>query len=78
MRIVLITQHNNQDIFIQYHEGFNFVTGKPSQELKGVHLTAPIKAPSITLYTKSDSPNGYVIPQEPPLSRKSEKKQTFP
>ena len=28
-----------QDIFIQYNEGFNLVTGKASAELKDAHIT---------------------------------------
>ena len=30
-----------QDIFIQYREGFNFVSGKLSLEFDGIHLTVP-------------------------------------
>ena len=38
----------NQDISIQYHECFNFVTGKALQEFKDVNLTIPNKTPSLT------------------------------
>ena len=31
----------NQDNFIQYNEGFKFVTGKASAEIKDVQLTVP-------------------------------------
>ena len=30
-----------QDIFVEYRECFNFVTGEPSREFKDVHLTIP-------------------------------------
>ena len=72
-RAYYATQH--QDIFVQYHEGlgFNFVTAKASAEFKDVHVTIPNGAPSIRPYTKADIRNRYVIPQELPVYRKSEK-----
>ena len=66
-----------QDISIQYQVGFNFVTGKQSHEFKDIHLTVPNKAPSITPYTKADTRNGYVIPQELSVYRKSENNMKF-
>ena len=57
----------NQDIFVQYQDGFNIITGKASADFKDEHITIPIGAPSITPYTKSNVRNGYVIPQEPPF-----------
>ena len=66
-----------QDIFVQYHEGFNFVTGKASAEFKDIHATIPYGAPSLTPFTKADIHNGYVIPQESPVYRKSEKYELF-
>ena len=74
-RIALYTLH--QDIFIHYIEGFNFVTGKASQELKDVHLTIPNKAPCITPYNKVCIRNCYVILQKIPVYRKSEKYELF-
>ena len=62
-----------QDIFIQYNESFNFITGKASAEFKDTHLTDPQGAPPITPYTKANIRNGYVIPQESPLYCKSDK-----
>ena len=47
----------NQDIFMQYHEGFNFDKDKALQECKEVHITIPNKAPSITPYPTTP-PNG--------------------
>ena len=63
-----------QNLFFQYHEGFNFVTGKTSAEIKDVHVTIPNGAPSIT---QSDIRNGYVIPQESSVYRKYEKSKLF-
>ena len=40
-----------QYIFIQYREGFNFVSGKPSPEFDRVHPTIPEGQPSFTPYT---------------------------
>ena len=72
-KIARKTLHNSKIFFVQYHEGFNFVTGKASLEIRDVHLTVPIKAPSLTLHTKADIRNGYVFPQESPVYHKSEK-----
>ena len=57
MIIALIKRHNFKIFFIQYQEGFNFVTGKPPYEFKDVHLSVPNKSPSITPYTKADIRN---------------------
>ena len=61
-----------KNIFIQHQEGFNFVTGKPSHEFKGVPLTLPNKASSTTPCTSR-----YVIPQESPVYQKSKKYEFF-
>ena len=50
--------HNTKTIFIQYNEGFNFITGKASGEFKDTHVTVPEGAPPITLYTKANIRNG--------------------
>ena len=63
----------NQDIYIQNNEGFNFKTGRASAEFKDTHVTVPEGALPITPYTKANILNGYVIPQESPVYRKSEK-----
>ena len=55
-RLYCATHH--QDIFIQYNEGFTFVTGKASQKFVDIHITIPNEAPSLTLYTKADIRNG--------------------
>ena len=47
-----------QDIFIQYNEGFNFITVKSSGEFKDTHRTVPEGAPPITPYTKANIQNG--------------------
>ena len=62
-----------QDIFVQYQEGLNIITGKTSAKLKDVHMTIPNWAPSITQYTNADICIGYIIPQESSVYRKSEK-----
>ena len=64
-----------QNIFVQYHENYNFITSKASADFKDEHITIPNGAPSITLYTKTDMRNGYVIPQKSPVYRKSEKNE---
>ena len=66
-----------QDIFIQYHEGFNFVTGKPSSHFDDIHVVGPNKPPSITPYRKANIKDGYVIPEELKLYRKCEKFELF-
>ena len=43
-----------QDIFIQYKEGFNFVTGKPSSDFDDVHVTIFDGPPPLTPYTKAN------------------------
>ena len=77
MMIVHIMPHQdimpNQDIFIQYNEGFNFITGTASADFKDAHVANPEGAPPITSYTKANIRNGYVIPQESPVYHKSEK-----
>ena len=66
----------NQDFF-HYKESFNSDRGKPSAELKDVHLTIPNDAPSITRYTKANVRYGFVIPQESPVYNKSENYKFF-
>ena len=66
-----------QDIFIQYKEGFNFVSGKPSCDFDNTHITVPDGVPSLTPYTKANIGDGYVIPQESQLYHKSEKYELF-
>ena len=66
-----------QDIFIQYKEGFNFVSGKPSPDFDDTHITVPDGPPSLTAYTKANIRDGYVIPQESQLYHKSEKYELF-
>ena len=51
-------------IFVQYHEGYNFVTGKVYHDFKDVRLSITNKTHSATHYTKADVRNRYVIPQE--------------
>ena len=38
---VLTKSLKNQDIFIQYREGFNFVSGKTSPDFDNTHVTVP-------------------------------------
>ena len=64
-----------QDIFMQYKEGFNFVTATPSSDFNDVHVT--ISDGPLTPYTKANIRDGYVIPQESKLYRKSEKYELF-
>ena len=66
-----------QDIFVQNNEGFNFITGKTLAEFKDTHVTVPEGAPPITTNTEANIRNGYVIPQESPVYRKSEKYELF-
>ena len=66
-----------QDIFVQYRECFNFVTGESSTEFKDVHLTIPEGAPSLTSYTKRYIRDGFVIPEESPVYQKLEKIELF-
>ena len=40
-------------IFLQYKDGFHFVTGKNSEDFKDVHATIPINAPCLTRNTKA-------------------------
>ena len=74
-RLYYATQY--QDIFIQYKEGFNFVSGKPSSDFDNTHITVPDGPPSQTPYTKANIRDGYVIPQESQLYQKSEKYELF-
>ena len=53
-----------QDIFIQYKEGFNFVSGKPSPDFDNTHITVPDGPPSLTPYTESNIRDGFVNPKE--------------
>ena len=46
-----------QDIFVQYKEGLNFVTGKASEEFKDIQVTIPEGAPPLTPYAKADIRN---------------------
>ena len=66
-----------QDIFIHYNEGFNFIMGKASAEIKDAQVTIRASAPPITPYTKANIRNGYVNPQESPVYRKSEEYELF-
>ena len=66
-----------QDIFIQYREGFNFVSGNPSPDFDNKHVTFPDGPPFSTLYTKANIRDGYVTPQESKLYHKSEKYEFF-
>ena len=68
-----------QDIFIQYTEGFNFASGTPSSNFDDQHTIGPpfVKPPSVTPYTKARIQDGYVIPVESKLYRKSEKYEFF-
>ena len=67
----------NQDIFIQYKEGFNVISGTPSPDFENTHITVPNGRPSSTPYTKANIRDGYVIPQESQLYHKSEKYELF-
>ena len=62
-----------QDVFIQYKEGFNFISGKRSLNFDNTQITVPDGTPSLTPYTKANIRDGYVIPQESQLNHKSEK-----
>ena len=62
-----------QDIFIQYQEGFIFVSGKLSPDFENTHVTIPDGPPSLTPYTKANICDGYVFPQESKLYQKSKK-----
>ena len=64
-RLICATQY--QDIFIQYKEGFDFVSGKLSSDFDNTHITVPDVPPSLTPYTKANISDGYAIPQESPL-----------
>ena len=66
-----------QDNFIQYKEGFNFVSGKPSPDFDNTNIAVPDGPPSLTTYTKANIRDGYVIPQESQLYHKSEKYELF-
>ena len=66
-----------QDIFIQYNEGFNFITGKSSAELKDAHVTIPEGTPPVTPNTEAIIRKGYVISQEASVYPKSEKYELF-
>ena len=66
-----------QDIFTQNREGFNFVSGKPSPDFDNTHVTVPDGSTSLTHHTKTNIRDGYVIPQESKLYRKSEKYELF-
>ena len=43
-----------QDIFIQYREGCNFVSGKLSPDFDDMHVIVPEGQPSLTPYTKAN------------------------
>ena len=66
-----------QDIFIQYREGFNFVSGKLSPEFDGIHLIVLDGPPSLTPYARANIRDGYVITQEANLYHKSEIYELF-
>ena len=59
-----------QGIFIQYKEGFSFVSGTPSSDFDNSHITIPDGPPFLTPYTKANIRDGYVIPQESKLYNK--------
>ena len=50
---------------------------KPRRNLKKYTIPRPNKSPSVTPYKKADIRNGYVIPQESQVYRKSEKYENF-
>ena len=62
-----------QDIFIQYQEGFYFVSGKTSPDFDDIHITIPGGPPSLIPYTKANIRDRYVIRQESQLYHKSKK-----
>ena len=66
-----------QAIFIQYREGFNFVSGKPSPDFDGIHIIVLDGPTSLTPYTKANIRDGYVITKETNLYHKSEKYELF-
>ena len=66
-----------QDMFIQYREVFNFVSGKPSPDFDCIHIIFPKGTLSLTPYTQANIPDGYVIPKESKLYHKSEKYELF-
>ena len=74
---VMKTATQYPDIFIQYKEGFYFVSRKPSPDFDKTHITVPDGPPSLTPYTKANTRDEYVIPQESQLYNKSEKYELF-
>ena len=72
-KIAHIMLHNNKIFLSNNQEGFTFVTVKASAEFRDEHVTFHNGAPFITPYTKANICFGYVIPQESPVYRKSEK-----
>ena len=61
-----------QDFFVQYKEGYYFVSGKPSSDFEDTHIAVPEGPSSLTPNTKANIRDGYVIPQESQLYPKSE------
>ena len=66
-----------QVFFIQYREGFTFISGKTSPEFDCVHVTIPEGPPSLTPYTKAGIRDGYVIPHDTQVYHKSVKFELF-
>ena len=66
-----------QKISVQYKEDFDCFSGKPSRDFDDTHITDPEGPPSLTPYTKANSRDEYVIPQESHLYHKSEKYELF-
>ena len=66
-----------QDNFIQYKEGFNFVSGKPSPDFDNTHITVHDGPASLTPYTEANICDGYVNTQESRLYHKSVKYELF-
>ena len=77
MKVAHIMPLNIKTFFLQYKEGFNFVSGKPSSDVDDTHITVPDGPPSLTPYTKANISDGFVIPQESQLYHKSENYQLF-
>ena len=74
--IAHIMLHNTKITLFDIKKALNF-RGKASAEFKDIHATIPNGAPSITPYTKANIRNGYFIPKESPVYRKSEKNEIF-
>ena len=64
------TPHTIKRRFIQYKEGFNFVSGTPLSDFDDVPVTISDGPPPLTPYTKANIRDGHVIPQESKMYRK--------